>query len=184
MASAVICSATQSDLRRISIRLEDDARRRCARYAEGAMARLRTDPRQVLSVVRRHLGLVDVVVAVALTAGALDMLSHLQYRGSVVLAVISCVSCTAAVAFRRVAPQAAMMQAVTSVAVYQSVTSDPQGAFVSAALVLAAYMLVVRCSARAVMSEERSSSATPLPSSRSCSTSRNSLSRLGSQEPG
>jgi len=140
VACAVICSATQSDLRRISIRLEDDARRRCARYAEGAMARLRTDPRQVLSVVRRHLGLVDVVVAVALTAGALGTLSHLQYRGSVVLAVISCVSCTAAVAFRRVAPQAAMMQAVTSVAVYQSVTSDPQGAFVSAALVLAAYM--------------------------------------------
>ncbi len=105
-----------------------------------AMAHLSTDPRQVLAVVRRHLVLIDVALAAALTTGGLGALGHLQYRGSVALAVTSCVSCTSAVAFRRIAPQAAMMLSVASVAVYQSVTQDPQGAFVSAALVLAAYM--------------------------------------------
>jgi signal transduction histidine kinase len=104
------------------------------------MALIWTDPRQVLAGVRRHLGLIDVLVAAALTTGNLVALSHLHYRDSVALAVASSMSCTGAVAFRRVAPQAAMVLAVTSVAVYQGVTRDPQGSFVSAALVLVGYM--------------------------------------------
>src|ERR1700743_2578502 len=97
-----------------------------------AMALIWTGLRHVLAVVRRHLGLVDVFVAAALTTGGLGALNHLQYRGSVALVVASCSPCTGAVAFRRVAPQSAMMLAITSVAIYQSVTRDPQGAFVSA----------------------------------------------------
>jgi signal transduction histidine kinase len=104
------------------------------------MVLLRADPRHVLLGVRRHLGLVDVVLAAALATAGLTALGHLHYRGSVALAVVSCLCCTGAVALRRVAPQVAMVLVVTSVAVYQSVTQDPQGAFVSAALVLVGYI--------------------------------------------
>jgi signal transduction histidine kinase len=101
-------------------------------------------------LVRRHLGLVDVAVAALLTTGGLSALSHLHYRGSVAVAVVSCMSCTGAVAIRRVTPECAMALVVTSVAVYQSVTNDPQGAFVSASVVLVAYMF-----GRSVLRDER-----------------------------
>jgi signal transduction histidine kinase len=99
-----------------------------------------TNLRRPLREVRRHLGLIDVFVAALLTAGGLASLAHLHYRGPVVLAIVSCVSCTASVAIRRVWPQVALSVAVTSLAVYQSDSQDPQGAFVVAAVVLVSYM--------------------------------------------
>ena len=103
------------------------------------MERIRAVAWRLRSGVASYLGLLDVAIAVALAAGSLTALSHLHYRGSAELAATSCVVAAAAVGLRRTVPHAAQVLAVTAVMVYQSVTRDPQGAFVSATLALVGY---------------------------------------------
>lgn len=104
------------------------------------MSLLWVDPRRVWSEVRRHLAVIDVVIAVALTVGALDEINNLHFRGEVPLAAFACMFWTGAVALRRFAPRVAMVLVVTSIATYESGTQDRTGAFVAAALVLVAYI--------------------------------------------
>jgi signal transduction histidine kinase len=95
---------------------------------------------RIRGVFGRHLGSVDLIVATALAAGGLDALSHLGHDNAAPLAIVSCAACFGAVALRRIMPEVAMAVVVTAVALYQSVTQDPQGSFVSAAVVLVSYM--------------------------------------------
>jgi signal transduction histidine kinase len=97
---------------------------------------------RIRAVFGRHLVSVDVIVAAALGAGGLVALSRLSngHGGSAPLAIVSCAACFGAVALRRIVPKAAMALVVTAVVLYQSVTQDPQGSFVSAAVVLVSYI--------------------------------------------
>jgi len=106
---------------------------------------------RIRAVFGRHLVAVDVIVAALLAAGGLDALRQLGHGhgDSAPLAIVSCLACFGAVALRRIMPRAAMALVVSAVVLYQSVTQDPQGSFVSAAVVLVSYMFgrsVVRTS--------------------------------------
>jgi signal transduction histidine kinase len=81
----------------------------------------------------------DAAVAVALTIGGFVAVAGLRFRGPGILVALASVATTSSVAYRRLAPIAAFAVAVTSVTVYQRMTYDPLGAFVTAAVVLTAY---------------------------------------------
>jgi signal transduction histidine kinase len=91
------------------------------------------------AVGRRYLGVVDVIVAMALTFGGLAEVAHLVYSAPVAVGATSCVACTGSVAVRRRAPFSAAVIATTSLTVYQLATNDPDGSFIAPAIVLVYY---------------------------------------------
>ena len=86
-----------------------------------------------------HAEMVDVVVAVALTIGALTAVAALRGERSEALSALAATACTSAVGVRRRAPKLAAFVALTAVAVYQLASQDPQGVFVVLGVVLTCY---------------------------------------------
>jgi signal transduction histidine kinase len=95
--------------------------------------------RALRAAVVRSLGLVDVAVAAALTAGGLVEVANLSYRAPVALGVASCVVSIAPVAVRRRAPFVVAVVATTAMTVYEIATHDPDGSFMVPAAVLVYY---------------------------------------------
>ena len=87
----------------------------------------------------RHLGIVDVLVAVALTVGGLVEVAALSYSAPVALGVASCVVSIGSVALRRRAPLVVAVVATTAMTVYEVVTHDPNGSFMVPAGILVYY---------------------------------------------
>ena len=90
-------------------------------------------------MLRRRAVLIDVFVAAALTSGAIWAVTTLRFDRTVALSVVSAVACTTAVGWRRRAPVAAALVALTAVVVYQISSHDAQGAFISLSIVLTCY---------------------------------------------
>jgi signal transduction histidine kinase len=90
--------------------------------------------------------LLDVVVSVVLTVGALGHLGVLDYRAPVIVAVGACVLCTAPVALRHRAPWLVAVGSVTSMVLYQRLTHDQDMLFEPFAVILNYYT----CGARGV----------------------------------
>ena len=82
----------------------------------------------------------DVLAAVALTGGGLWAVTTLRHDHTVAVTAAASLLCTTAVAWRRLAPLAAAVVALTAVAVYQISGQDPQGVFVTLSVVLACYV--------------------------------------------
>jgi signal transduction histidine kinase len=82
---------------------------------------------------------VDVAVAAVLTAGAIADVARLEAQ--YVLASVLALICTGTVAWRRRAPAAAAVVALTAMLAYQLLTSDPRMSFEPFAVLLASYML-------------------------------------------
>lgn len=89
---------------------------------------------------------IDLVVAVLLSAGGLVEVSALSYAAPVAVGVASCLVCTGSVAIRRRAPFVAAIAGTTALVVYQVATKDPDGSFI-APTVLLVYYTVGRVSA-------------------------------------
>jgi signal transduction histidine kinase len=85
--------------------------------------------------------LLDVVLACALTAGALSDVSALGSHAPSALAVLLSVACTTTVAWRRVAPVAAVLISATALWVYELATGDLRLTFLPYAVAFAYYML-------------------------------------------
>jgi signal transduction histidine kinase len=88
---------------------------------------------------RRRGGLIDMILAAALTGGALSAVATLRSDRWVPVTAASAFVCTSSVAGRRRAPVLAALVAWTGVIAYQRAGHDTQGSFVSAALVLVCY---------------------------------------------
>jgi signal transduction histidine kinase len=97
---------------------------------------------------RAALSLIDVVLAGALTAGALTDVASLTRRAPAVLAICLSVACTSSVAWRRRAPAAAAFVAATAMLAYHLATADPRMTFEPYAVVFCYYMLGRRLQAR------------------------------------
>ncbi|MBV9594008.1 MAG: sensor histidine kinase [Actinobacteria bacterium] len=104
---------------------------------------LATAARERLGALRatgeRYLGVVDVLVAAALTVGGLVEVVSLIYTAPVALAVASCVVSTGSVALRRLAPFTVAVVATAAMTVYEIATHDPDGSFMAPAAVLVYY---------------------------------------------
>ncbi len=102
-------------------------------------AAARERPGALRAAAGRSLGLVDVAVAAALTAGGLVEVANLSYSAPVALGVASCVVSIAPVAVRRRAPFVVAVVATTTMTVYEIATHDPDGSFMVPAAVLVYY---------------------------------------------
>ncbi len=83
----------------------------------------------------------DVAASAALTVGGVVAAAALPHDDTVAITVVAAIACTGAVAYRRIAPATAAVVALGAVAAYQISGHDPQGAFVSIAVLLVGYGL-------------------------------------------